>query len=112
MDASLIMNMELGGVSTWSKQSEGPPAPGHTDDLEGGGDGASAGDRPSPLIASTEEEGLPQAPPLIGRSKFLAQEVEDPFAEEGGGGTNGDGGQRHKKRGKQKGATFDEIALE
>lgn len=32
---NLLMNMELGGVSTWHKTDEGPPAPGQTDDAEG-----------------------------------------------------------------------------
>lgn len=37
---NLLMNMELGGVSTWHKTSSGgPPAPGQTDEVEGGGAG-------------------------------------------------------------------------
>eukprot|EP00887_Chlorella_sp_A99_P002524 scaffold6.g2524.t1 len=102
-DASLIRNMELGGVSTWSKQREGPPAPGHTDDSERG---AAGGAGPS---FGTEEEGLGDSPPVLGKSKFLAQEAEDPFAEEEGGGSGGGAGRKKKKA--KKVVQFDEIAL-
>lgn len=72
---------------------QGPPAPGHTDDSE----------RPvvaGPAFTSHDDE-LVEAPPVLGRSKYLAQEAEDPFAEGGAG----------SRSGKKKAPHFDEIAL-
>ncbi|KAI7836252.1 hypothetical protein COHA_009842 [Chlorella ohadii] len=80
----LLMNMELGGTSTWTKSSSGgPPAPGATSEGEEGLGGV-AGLEP---LASSEDQGLtgprytlsddhPESPP-IGKSKFLARETDD-----------------------------------
>ncbi|GAB4816342.1 hypothetical protein N2152v2_003388 [Parachlorella kessleri] len=78
--ANLLLNMELGGMSTWQKSDKGPPAPGHTTDLE-------APTQPDmemgPRFSLTseheaEQEGV-ESPPVVGKSKFLRQEDDNPF---------------------------------
>ncbi|KAL4855483.1 malate dehydrogenase [Chlorella vulgaris] len=75
--ADLLMNMELGGVSTWTKSSSGPPAPGQTES-EVGDDFRRVGSSEDQQLAgpdftrSDEQEELPQF-----ASKYLAREDED-----------------------------------
>jgi hypothetical protein len=86
MDSNLLMNMELGGVSTWTKSSSGgPPAPGQTEGSEPGGTGE-LGLAP---MGSSEDQQLTgpdvgysdqvESPQVVGRSRYLVQEEDDAF---------------------------------
>lgn len=111
--SNLLMNMELGGVSTWTKRSTGgPPAPGQTEGTEGCADDVLGG------LGSSEEQQLAGPgfthsdeqveSPTIGKSRYLAQEVEDPFAEGSGSRTVAAEGSETAK----KGAGWDNVSLD
>ncbi|PSC70645.1 transmembrane 184A-like [Micractinium conductrix] len=105
---NLLMNMELGGVSTWTKSSTGgPPAPGQTDESEAGGVaglqplGSSEDQQLSgPRFTLSDEQEHVDSPVEVGRSKFLAVEAEDPFAEREGSGSSSVAGGKKGKKGK------------
>lgn len=115
---NLLMNMELGGVSTWHKTDGGPPAPGQTDDAE---DVSGSGAMPAlDAMGSSEDQQLAgprytlsdehaESPPM-GRSKFLAREKENPFDEDDA--EDSSSGVADRKKGKAAATDWANVSLE
>ena len=107
--ANLLMNMELGGMSTWPAKSSGdePPAPGQIEGAEAGtGVGRAATGSEDQQLAGpsfSRSDDLAE-PPRIGKSRYLAQEDE----EEEHAVASGSGGEMGASK---KGAGWDDVSL-
>ncbi len=108
-NSNLLMNMELGGMSTWPKEGAGT-----TGGAAAAGDSAAYQDNeddddelgPAPPGAFTLDDGE-DSPAVVGQSKFLVQELENPFAAGAAAGGEGSQGGRSTRK-----TNWDDVSLE